>query len=787
MADFDRESMLEMFIYEMNQLIESLEGTVLKAESGFERSDINEIFRVMHTIKGSSAMMLLDSISHTAHAIEDMFFYLREENPPNVDSEQIADVVLEGMDFIKGELYKVENGLKVDGVCDPITEKIANVLKSIKGLDDEPKAEEEIEKSSNGRVDFSDFYGNIDEFNDNRDLNNNTYLCNIVLIDDCEMKNIRAYTNINNIQAKFPEATYLPENMLEESSLEVIEKNGYDVRISSNCEMQEVLEVVLNTSYTDHVNFRKIEMGDPNVAVTEFSRFDITVIFADGYGEKCINVIDLLNMFEDSTYYIVCNNIIVEGKSRDEFSFTIYSLLDLKVVEEKVISSNNVIESNVILARKEVSEVIVETENNDKEAETLVEGSKEDSKSTDVVIEPANQTKQHAQKNTQNQVISVSISKLDQLLNLMGELVIAEAMVTQNPELEDLELEGFYKDARQLHKIINDVQDIVMSMRMVPLSSVFFKMHRIVRDMSKQLQKDIELVVIGEETEVDKNIIEHISDPLMHMIRNSADHGIEDTEDERLLAGKPAKGTITLEAKNSGGDVLIIIKDDGKGLDDKKIMAKAKANGMLKKPENEYTQKEIHQFIFQPGFSTNDTVTNYSGRGVGMDVVINNLLSVGGSVEVSSVLGVGSEFTMKIPLTLAIIEGMIISLGGAYYTIPIISIRQQFKAKKEMISVDPSGNEMITTSRGEILNLIRLKDFFGVESEVSDIEDGIVIGIENGNKTLCLHVDGLVGERQVVVKSMPKYIKEIRGISGCTLLGNGDISLIIDVAGFFDK
>ncbi len=170
-----------------------------------------------------------------------------------------------------------------------------------------------------------------------------------------------------------------------------------------------------------------------------------------------------------------------------------------------------------------------------------------------------------------------------------------------------------------------------------------------------------------------------------------------------------------------------------------------------------------------------------------MDVVMSNLQMVGGSIEVHSTLGVGSEFTMKIPLTLAIIEGMIISLGGAYYTIPIISIKTQFKAKKEMISVDPSGNEMIKTSRGEILNLIRLSEFFGIDSEIHDIEEGIVICVENGSKAVCLHVDTLVGERQVVVKSMPKYIKEIRGISGCTLLGNGDISLIIDVAGFFDK
>jgi two-component system chemotaxis sensor kinase CheA len=382
-------------------------------------------------------------------------------------------------------------------------------------------------------------------------------------------------------------------------------------------------------------------------------------------------------------------------------------------------------------------------------------------------------------------VISVNVSKLDQLLNLMGELVIAEAMVTQNPELENLELESFHKEARQLRKIIKDLQETVMSMRMVPLSTTFFKMHRIVRDMCRQLGKSVKLVVIGEDTEVDKNIIEHISDPLMHIIRNSIDHGIEMPK-ARAAAGKPEEGTVTLEAKNSGGDVLIIIKDDGAGLDRAKILKKAKNNGLLKKPETEYTDKEVQQFIFLPGFSTNEQVTSYSGRGVGMDVVSTNLEYVGGSVLVDSIPGQGSAFTLKIPLTLAIIDGMTVKMGGAKYTIPIVAIKQSFKADKKDIFMDPNGNEMIST-RGEIYNVVRLHEFFGVDNAVKNIEDGILIMLENGEQTVCLLADELVGEQQVVVKSIPKYFKKTKGLSGCTLLGNGDISLIIDVAGFFDK
>ncbi len=767
MADFDRESMLDMFVYEMNQLIESLESTVLKAESGFGESDINEIFRVMHTIKGSSAMMMFDAISHTAHAIEDMFFYLREEKPTDVDSEKIADVVLESMDFIKGEIAKIESGSTPDGVPDNIIENIGVVLSEIKGETsvDSNSAVSTVEEVVVNVVDSS-------EFNELRNVNNHVCVVNIRLIESCEMKNIRAFTNISNMTTEFPHLTFEPSDILAEDSSEIIGKNGYSMTINTESDSSSVFESVLKCSYVDNITFRKIMMGDPVQELSGFNRFGIVVNFSDGYGEDSINVTELYKSIDDEATYLIMDNIVVEGEKTDEVLIEVYTLLDENELTEKIKSVENIVSLKITALANEPKVVQVAEEKQSVEQKEVPKQSTQKA--------PDNKAK------VTNQVISVGINKLDQLLNLMGELVIAEAMVTQNPELEALELESFYKDARQLHKIINDVQDIVMGMRMVPLSSVFFKMHRIVRDMSKQLNKEIELIVIGEETEVDKNIIEHISDPLMHMIRNSIDHGIE-SEEERLLNGKPKKGTVILEAKNSGADVLIIIKDDGGGLDDKKILVKAKNNGMLKKSETEYSLKEIHQFIFQPGFSTNEVVTNYSGRGVGMDVVMNNLQMVGGSVEVSSVLGVGSEFVMKIPLTLAIIEGMIISLGGAFYTIPIISIRQQFKAKKEMISVDPSGNEMIRTSRGEILNLIRLSEFFGVESDVTDIEDGIVICVENGNKTLCLHVDALIGERQVVVKSMPKYIKEIRGISGCTLLGNGDISLIIDIAGFFDK
>jgi len=325
---------------------------------------------------------------------------------------------------------------------------------------------------------------------------------------------------------------------------------------------------------------------------------------------------------------------------------------------------------------------------------------------------------------------------------------------------------------------------MVMAVRMVPLSSTFLKMHRIVRDMCKKLNKDVELIVIGEETEVDKTIIERISDPLMHIIRNSIDHGIEDKCD-RIAKGKDETGRVTLEAKNSGSDVLIIIKDDGKGLDKEKILKKARENDLIRKNESDMSDKEIFNLILLPGFSTKESVTEFSGRGVGMDVVVKNLESIEGSVNVDSVINKGTTITLKIPLTLAIIDGMNIQVGNARYTIPITAIKESFKPGEDECFVDSDNNEMIMV-RGQCYPILRLHDFFKVDTSIKELNKGILIMVEQDGKMLCIFADKLLGKQQVVVKTLPNYIKsikKIKGLSGCTILGDGSISLILDIIG----
>ena len=325
---------------------------------------------------------------------------------------------------------------------------------------------------------------------------------------------------------------------------------------------------------------------------------------------------------------------------------------------------------------------------------------------------------------------------------------------------------------------------------MVPISGVFQKMNRIVRDMGQKLNKDVELVLVGEDTEVDKAIVDCIGDPIMHIVRNSMDHGIEETVEERIHNGKDPKGRITLKAEHTGSEVIISITDDGKGMDPNAILSKAARNGILTKPESEYTKKEILNLTLVPGFSTNETVTEFSGRGVGMDVVKKNIEQVGGVVSISSELGEGTCTTLKIPLTMAIVDGMEIAVGNSIFTIPIHNIRQSFKISASEIIHNVDNSEVIKRM-DEFYPVFRLYELYGLETDITNIEDGIIIWVESGDKSYCLFVDELLGGQQVVVKPLPTYLNDFNikdsGIAGCTILGDGNISIILDVANLYLK
>lgn len=389
--------------------------------------------------------------------------------------------------------------------------------------------------------------------------------------------------------------------------------------------------------------------------------------------------------------------------------------------------------------------------------------------------------------NGQRQTIRVDIEKLDILMNLVGELVISEAMVSQNPDIKELNvpMDRFERSVLQLNKITRDLQDVTTSIRMIPLAGTFRKMIRLVRDLSQKVGKKIDLELIGEETEVDKTVIEQITDPLVHIIRNSIDHGLEGPE-ERLANNKSDTGKITLEARYVGGEVWIIINDDGKGLNREKILSRAIEKGLVDGDGLEMKDEDVWLMIFQPGFSTAEKITDVSGRGVGMDVVRRNIEKTRGKVEVKSDKGRGTSVILRIPLTLAIIDGMVVRIGETLLTVPIISIKESFQPTGDIINILMDGQEIVNI-RDHLFPVVRLYEIFQLEPDSRELCDGILVMVENEGKAVCLFVDEVVGQQQVVIKGLSDYVGDLHTVSGCTIMGDGTISLILDIKGIIDK
>jgi|688.fasta_scaffold10879_6 two-component system chemotaxis sensor kinase CheA len=373
--------------------------------------------------------------------------------------------------------------------------------------------------------------------------------------------------------------------------------------------------------------------------------------------------------------------------------------------------------------------------------------------------------------------VRVDTSKLDGLVDLVGELVIAQSMVVQHGGVTAGDDEQLARALAQLRGITKDLQRMTMSLRMVPIRGVFQKMSRLVRDVASHVGKEIRLVLQGEDTELDRTLIEEIGDPLVHMIRNSADHGIEPAVD-RVAAGKPPAGTITLQAVHQGGFVVIRIADDGRGLDPARIRATAEARGIIAR-STLLEPREVLELIFAPGFSTAATVTDLSGRGVGMDVVRRNIEKLRGKIEIESLPGRGTTFTVSIPLTLAIIEGLLVAVGDHRYVIPTLSVVESFRPEPGRVVVVHGRGELVEV-RGRQVPLLRLGPHLGVSGTVSDPTHGIVVVVESGSDSRCLLVDGLIGRQEVVIKSLGDMFPHRAGFAGAAILGDGRVGLILD-------
>lgn len=696
------ESLLEVFLFETNGLLTHLDEILLRCEqaSDFDSDSIDEIFRIMHTIKGSSAMMQFDSMATVTHKMEDLFYYVREHGISSEYNEPLTDLMFKSSDFLKTEVEKIENNEPLITDIGSLEEEINSFLKKISGkVPEDPGAAVQAQPAAPAEQ-----------------------------------------------PAAEPVAASIPEAPVPAPAVPPVqawqpaadgEEYLYPVRVffEEETEMVHLRAMLLVHAIA--------ETGVPVRSVPEHLDSDSTA--ADVIGRE---------------------GLLVLFRTKEEMESS------LKSIENFVYTKNYTVLSPLTQQKEQAKNIQEEK--------------------TAASSEPAANNGNGNHLAVKQNLINVNLSKLDNLMDLVGEIVITESMVTSSHSVQtdDSGVDNSYtKASRQLRKLTDELQEIVMSIRMVPISGVFQKMRRIVRDMSKNLDKDAELVLVGEDTEVDKSIVDNINDPIMHVVRNSMDHGLEDKQ-TRIANGKPAKGTITLTAQNTGGEILISIEDDGQGINREAVLAKAKRQGMLKKSEKEYSNREVYNFLLMPGFSTNEVVTEYSGRGVGMDVVKKNVEKVGGDVTISSEPGKGTKVLFKIPLTLAIVNGMKVSVGDTMFIVPTNNIKQLVKVTSDQVLYDTSGNEIITM-RNQYYPLIRLHSVFGLEPRAKTLEDSIVVQVESHEKVYCILADDLLGEQQVVVKGLPAYLNQFNikdtGISGGAVLGDGSISLILDVVNLYNN
>ncbi|CBL40889.1 Chemotaxis protein histidine kinase and related kinases [butyrate-producing bacterium SS3/4] len=691
-------SILDTYLYEENNLLDQLDEMLVADEKNgdFSTDDVNEIFRIMHTIKGSSAMMEFNSISTIAHHIEDVFFYIRDKGIETLDPEhkkELFNLMFRSEDYLRSEIEKVEQGVPLSTDIDAFSNEINSFLKKISGAAPaQPEASQAAPAASGAAASGAAAPGAAAPASlpDDKDA---ACFFHVFLEEGVGMENLRAYMIVNAVKECDVNFRFYPSDMeTDQDTSQTIAENGFFLAFDSSEDASKA-EGILKTQ--NHI--RSYELVNVSKAAPP-----------------------------------------------------------AKAEEKKASVSKPTAPAPA---------------------------------STDTAAGKAVPMLSHAP--VKQNLISVNLMKLDSLMDIVGEIVITESMVTSSPELNLLprdNRDNFMKSARQLRKLTNDLQDIAMSLRMVPISGVFQKMNRIVRDMKQSLGKDVRLTIVGEDTEVDKTIVDNIQDPIMHIVRNSMDHGIEETAQERIAAGKDPQGEIVLSASHTSSEVVISVKDDGYGMDPQKILEKARSKNMLTKPDSEYSQKEILGLIMLPGFSTNTEVTEYSGRGVGMDVVKKNVESLGGIVSVSSTYGEGTTISMKIPLTLAIVDGMKVTVGDSIFTIPIANIRQSFKVKADQVIKDEYGNEMVERV-DHFYPIVRLHSFYHLPTEVTQMEDGILLWVEANDRSYCLFVDDLIGEQQVVVKPLPAFLSEFNlkdhGITGCTIMGDGNISIILDILSLY--
>ncbi len=715
----------ENFREEAFELLNSLEASLLELENNPDnQAEISAVFRSMHTIKGSAAMFGFDHISEFAHEIENMLEFLRDGRIGVTDD--LINLTLKARDHIR-ELLEID--------------------------DEVPK--EVRETSERIQLEFKEHVVGLLEPQGPPSDAPSAPAGDLSSIGDETGAGAQAGTAGTAGTADAATAS-VDENTADSSELD--HYVTYRVRFKPNSDifrngtrplmlLRELAEFGDCTSvpYTDRIP--DLSSLDPESCYTQWdvvlttrkpaSAIRDVFIFVEDDCELSINVIDDLSVVEEN------------HKRLGEI------LADRGVVPRDTID-------RAAGKQKRLGEVLVEDGVDQREIESALQEQQH-----------VDRSRKKFQQELSSSSIRVSSEKLDHLVDLVGEIVTLQARLSQTAtRMEDA---GLNSIAENFERLTDELRDSTMSIRMLPIGTTFSKFRRLVRDLSQELGKEVEMEANGGETELDKTVIERLNDPLVHIIRNAIDHGVE-TPEEREAAGKPRAGTVSLTAAHAGAEVLISVVDDGAGLNRDGILAKARSQGLIRGDED-LSDEDVYQLLFAPGFSTAENVTTVSGRGVGMDVVKKEIDNLGGTVRIETRPGEGTTFMLSIPLTLAIIDGLLVRIGGQHYVFPLSAVGECIELTQEMR--EEQGGGRIINNRGEILPYVRLREVFGIDGSYEGIEQVVVANSQQG--TVGFVVDHVIGDFQTVIKNLGKLYRDLEGISGATILGDGTVALILDL------
>ncbi len=736
---------------------ECLDCDAFKASNG-DGETMNAIFRLFHSMKGSAGFLEMLQISTTAHAAENLLDLIRS-GKIKMETEHV-DLLCRACDFAKEALEYVESNYNDQGLETQANE-VTSLLKKAIEVSQEKANKFEAEVTASDSGESEKIATNSDNDEENEDL-----------LVEITPEMIAAFVQeADELLAGLEQGLLTWEETLDNEDI-VAELFRNIHSFKGNCgffqyaeleRLSHLMETVLDSAKSG-ANIKDNNPVELLLKLVDVLKAGIADISNGGEGR-----IEKLDTHINSLRELLTKLEISPQTYEEE------PRVGELLVEKGLVDTDTVAEA-LETQKKPVGEILVDMG-------SVTADQVQDVLSEQKVIKQKKEAKQPPKKtkknNAQRQDIRVDLTKLDALINLIGELVIAENMVIHNPDLEGMELENFQKSGQHMGKIIRDLQEMAMIIRMLPVTGLFRRMIRLVHDISAKSGKKVDLQLYGEETEVDKTVIETITDPLVHLLRNSLDHGLESPE-ERLAAGKPEKGVINLSASHEEGEVWITIQDDGRGLSRDKLLEKAISKGMIQGDGSDMSDKAVFNLIFLAGFSTADKVTDISGRGVGMDVVRQNLEKIKGKIEISSRLGEGTKVILRIPLTLAIIEGMLIRVGDTKCILPLLAIREIFCPDPDTITVTPDGMELVNV-RGEFFPILRMHGVINNQSALQNLQDGILVLVEHQDSRVCLFVNEILGQQQTVIKGLSSYLGEVSGASGCTILGNGEVCLILDV------